>query len=1184
MISILYVDDEPALLELCRIFLEQTGEFRVETAESGKNALALLATKRFDAIVADYQMPEMDGIKLLKAIRSGVGEVPFILFTGRGREEVVIEALNNGADFYLQKGGDPRSQFAELMHKVKQAVSRRQAEHDLRESEKRLADIINFLPDATLAIDREGHVIAWNRAIEDLTGIPAAEMLGKGDHEYAIPFYGYRRPILIDLVFESNERIAEQYSGIVHEKDVLIAETDMPRPKGRQLTLMGKASPLYDQGGHIIGAIESIRDITARKLAEDELRGAYEEMSATEEELRDQYDRLRRNEQGLRESEEKYRTLVENSQDIIYIFRDDHFLVLNQRGPDLTGYSRDDLMQMRVWDLVHPDDAQRLMQSGMARLRGEQVPLKFTARIVTKSGAVIPMEFIAVLISYQGSPAVMGIARDVTERENHTREMAKKTKSLTIINNIIRTANQVKTVDELLATVLAATQELLEFDAGGIYRVDKSQVYAHLVCSRNLPDEFRQDVNTIILHEKPFDTIFIDGNPVFWENHESIFPDRAQRYNFQSVVSIPILAEGQVIGALNLASTRRSLISPDEREVLIMIGEELGSAISRMEAEGAVQERETQYRALVETTGTGYVILDVEGRVTDANPEYVRLTGHDDLSSIIGRSVVEWTAPGERAKNEAAVRECVKNGFIRNFEIDYIDAAGSVTPIEINATVVYMGGAARILTLCRDITSRRKARQALLESEAAISSIFRAAPVGIGVVSDRILVQVNDRLCSMVGFSREELTGKSARILYPSDEEFEYVGHEKYRQIREQGTGTVKTRWLRKDGTEIAILLSSTPVNPREPTKNVTFTALDITTRSQPEDGSPRTEEECRLVLENLQDTVYRTDLKGKITRVNPAGARLFGYDSPEAMIGLDMAGDLYDDARERRKFLGRIARYGYVTSYPLVLKARDGRRIHVSASSHNYHDDTGKVAGVEGVIHDLTYLRQAEDALKEANRKVSILSSITRHDVVNNLTVLYGYSQLAMMKNTDPVIGDFLKKIEAVTTIIGRQIEFSKSYQELGLQAPAWFRLSDVITKTRPKEILFSNSCTDIEIFADPMLEKVFANLFGNAVMHGERVTQIAIGCQQSGDDLLLTVEDNGVGIPLNEKQKIFHKGYGKNTGFGLFLSREILAITGMTILETGKHGSGARFEIMIPKKGFRHFGEHQNPDQEPS
>ncbi len=272
MYRILYVDDEPTLLEISKLFLERSGEFTVGTITSATEALTLLAEQKYDAIISDYQMPGMDGIEFLRHVRASGSTIPFIIFTGRGREEIVIQALNEGADFYLQKGGDPVPQFAELAHKVRQAVQQRRAETSIRDHERREADIINFLPDATFAIDRSGHIIAWNRAIEEMTGFPAADMLGKGDYEYAIPFYGQRQPILIDLIYESDEVISKNYAHIVHRKDTLIAETTLPHPKGAPATLMGKAGPLYNQQGEIVGAIESIRDITEIKKAEEGLR------------------------------------------------------------------------------------------------------------------------------------------------------------------------------------------------------------------------------------------------------------------------------------------------------------------------------------------------------------------------------------------------------------------------------------------------------------------------------------------------------------------------------------------------------------------------------------------------------------------------------------------------------------------------------------------------------------------------------------------------------------------------------------------------------------------------------------------------------------------------------------------------------------------------------------------------
>lgn len=228
MYRILYIDDEPSLLDIGKLFLEREGEFAVDTLTSAKEALSRLNTVRYDAIISDYQMPEMDGIAFLKQLKASGNTTPFIIFTGRGREEVVIEALNEGADFYLQKGGEPNSQFAELAHKIRSAVSRQRTEKLAKDTERRLYDIINFLPDATFAIDTHGVVIAWNRAMETMTGIASEEILGKGNYEYALPFYHERRPILIDLVLKDDPVTAGKYPAIIWDGTTLLSEITIP--------------------------------------------------------------------------------------------------------------------------------------------------------------------------------------------------------------------------------------------------------------------------------------------------------------------------------------------------------------------------------------------------------------------------------------------------------------------------------------------------------------------------------------------------------------------------------------------------------------------------------------------------------------------------------------------------------------------------------------------------------------------------------------------------------------------------------------------------------------------------------------------------------------------------------------------------------------------------------------------
>ena len=263
MISILLVDDEPALLDLTRHFLERKPDIAVTICSSAFEALKTQKIEKFNVIISDYEMPAMNGIDFLKEIRSKGCKVPFIIFTGRGREEVVIEAINNGADFYLQKTGDPKVIFTQLNQMISQSVDRQKIHEDFIRSERRFYEITNSLPDATFAIDYEGKVIAWNHAIEEMTGVPKAEMLGKDQNEYAIPFYGSQQKMLIDLIFEKEAELKRCfYKKIRREGHDIIAETDVAYIKGRSVVLWMKATPLFDEENTIIGAIETIRDIT----------------------------------------------------------------------------------------------------------------------------------------------------------------------------------------------------------------------------------------------------------------------------------------------------------------------------------------------------------------------------------------------------------------------------------------------------------------------------------------------------------------------------------------------------------------------------------------------------------------------------------------------------------------------------------------------------------------------------------------------------------------------------------------------------------------------------------------------------------------------------------------------------------------------------------------------------------
>ncbi|MFA6600523.1 MAG: PocR ligand-binding domain-containing protein [Candidatus Omnitrophota bacterium] len=182
----------------------------------------------------------------------------------------------------------------------------------------------------------------------------------------------------------------------------------------------------------------------------------------------------------------------------------------------------------------------------------------------------------------------------------------------------------------------------------------------------------------------------------------------------------------------------------------------------RKRIETALCESEEQYRALIETTDTGFVIIDAAGIVLNANSEYVRLTGRRSLEEITGKSVLEWTAPSEKEKNEQAVKACFRDGKIRNFEIDYIDGCGRITPIEINATVVEIGGGKRILTICRDITERKNREEIKAELISTVSHELRTPLVpikeGINMVLEGLSGPLNDEQRNLLLTSRANVS------------------------------------------------------------------------------------------------------------------------------------------------------------------------------------------------------------------------------------------------------------------------------------------------------------------------------------------------------------------------------------------------------------------------------------------
>jgi signal transduction histidine kinase len=245
--------------------------------------------------------------------------------------------------------------------------------------------------------------------------------------------------------------------------------------------------------------------------------------------------------------------------------------------------------------------------------------------------------------------------------------------------------------------------------------------------------------------------------------------------------------------------------------------------------------------------------------------------------------------------------------------------------------------------------------------------------------------------------------------------------------------------------------------------------------------------------------------------------------------------------------------------------------------NSANILNPEGSIIATIAQGQDITERKRVEDALFQANRKLNLLNSITRHDILNLLMALRSYIELSRdSAKENPDLADFIDKEESIAQNIEDQIRFTGDYQAMGVKKPSWQNINEIVIRTKEllpmRDVRIDLDKKDLDVLADPLFEKVFYNLFDNALRYGgDHLKTIRVFSNETGTGLLIVCEDDGAGLGETEKKHLFKRGFGKHTGLGLFLSKEILSITGITIEETSTSGKGARFEIHVPLGKFR-------------
>jgi PAS domain S-box-containing protein len=638
-----------------------------------------------------------------------------------------------------------------------------------------------------------------------------------------------------------------------------------------------------------------------------------------------------------------------------------------------------------------------------------------------------------------------------------------------------------------------------------------------------------------------------------------------------------------------------------------------------------LESSQARFRALVETSTDIIWEIDKECRYAYISPKFCEILGYAP-QSFIGKTLFSHMPKNEGQKIAAIMHSVFGAGQpFQCLETLNLDKDGKLVLLETSGIPFFdVNGHLRgYRGISRDITARKRSENALRQSEVTLRSVLRAAPIGIGVVTDRVFNWVNEQISEMVQYSEDELVGRSARMLYPSDEVYAFVGKEKYGQIKSTGTGTVETQWVKKDGTLIDVLISSTPLDVADLSKGVTFTALDITGRKQ----VVRELENARALLhasiEQSSSGIIIADAPDvNICLVNSAALAILG-------IAVEENRDLSSTARmiNWNTFWSNAISCSDV-DFPLFKAIRDGvftlneevcirvnseQKRWVLVNAAPVFNTDGEIIAGTLIFTDITDLKYSEAELKqlknnledEVSKKtqelvdaherlikterlaaMGQLAGTVAHEFRNQLGVMRNVVYLLKIryKQADEKTCKHLQILEEQIVTTDRIIEniltfarFKKpDFENVNISE----LLSIVINKIRLRHSMLSMDIV-IETEMDPEAENIeadriqmiqsFDNLINNALDAVDPGGHILISSRKDLDRIVFTVSDDGCGMPQDIQEKVFDPLFttkARGAGLGLSTVKIMIEAHGGDISIFSESSRGTEITFSLPIK----------------
>jgi len=1213
MIQVLYLDDEEDLLDIGKTFLEFSGDLEVDISLTVKDAMARLEKNKYDAIISDYQMPFMSGIEFLKKLRSQGNWIPFILFTGKGREEVVIDALNEGADFYLQKGGKPEAQFKELEHKIKKAVSKRRTDVERAAS----IELLKLINSSKGKKDLITSILAF---FAQRTGCDACGVRLRHGDDY--PYY--------ESIGFSHDQITEK--PLCDRKASILDGTDgndrsLPRCMCGNI-IAGRFDPdlpFFTEAGSFW--TDSISDLSSKAISEWPIRSGnkcisqgyesialiplrfgneclgllqidFKKKGMLDLEMVLNLERLAgnqavalaklRSEEALSESEQKFSKAFYASANPKSLSRmsDGRFVEVNDRFLKTLGWTKEETVgntaiQMRIWDDL------KVREEVINGIKTQGYVYDKEVKLRRKDGTVLDILYSGQVLFLGGEEILQSSFIDMTERKKAEEMLRRDDRRNRALFELTQMTDPLP--EDIAEKAMNLCIEISSSKMGYIAFLNEDET---IVSMQHFSAEAMKECE---IENKSMVTT-MENTGLWTEAVRKRVPVITNDYAMPSPMkkglpeghvaltrhmSIPVFDGGRIVAVTGVGNKDTDYTEQDSIDLTLLMND-MWRIIRKIEAEKAMRESKEAYLKLINSNPDIIVQTDMSGNIVLVNTRALVMGGYSD-EDVIGKNISAFIAHEDTARARASIEKVI-SGLHEPASYRLLTKDGKALSIESNGEVLRDddGMPIGLLFVGRDMTDREKAENDLAKSEAKFRSFIEASADGVCLTdTDGRFIEWNSSMARITGVSREEAIGQ-----------YSWVVQNKYRLERtgadDDGEGLKKATLeaLRtgqasffnrnvtidiqgKGGSVRRLEQTAFPMKTLEGYR-IGIITRDVTDAREAEKSVNESEKKFRSIFNSTNDSIYIHDKHGRFLEVNEIFCMRMGYTSEELLkmkLGQIYPSSFKDTLNEKKV---EIVEKGAVI-FEGVHVTKDGRRISVEISAKTV-DYQGNDAYLS-IARDITERKKAEEALTQANRKMNLLTQVTRHDMANQLVLLNGYVELIKKAKDNSDLMMWQKKMEKTLESLGRQLEFTKQYQDIGVKEPVWQNLHELVVRSRSHLSLgglrLKEEGTDVQILADPLFEKVVLNLIDNAVRHSQ-AKHLIIKAVREEDELVISFKDDGIGIGDEDRKHIFERGYGKNTGFGLFMSREILGMTHGEIKETSAAGEGANFEIIIPMGYF--------------